>query len=109
MDQRTYNPTLVFVMLVAFLILLLAIAGPAGAAPNFTAADNEQHVIVNAGDRVDVTLRTDPQSGFTWMAIPDESAVLQHTGRAFERTALGGQGFQTLSFMVARPAARFCA
>jgi predicted secreted protein len=60
-------------------------------------------VLVGVGDRVDATLSSDPNTGYTWMPVRDESALIQHTGRTFQRTALGGQGAQTLSFIASRP------
>lgn len=103
MKQRTYNPLLTILLLVALLVVMLVMAGPAGAAPNFAAADNDQHVIVGVGDQVFVTLKSDPNTGYAWMTVQDPSALLQHMGRAFQRTALGGQGMQMLSFIAARP------
>ncbi len=103
MDQRTYNPLLTVLLLVALLVVMLVVAGPAGAAPNFTASDNDQRVTVGVGDQVFVTLRSDPSTGYTWTAVQEPGALLRHMGRAFQRTALGGQGTQTLSFVAAQP------
>jgi predicted secreted protein len=103
MFTRMYHLSTTLLVFTALLAVLLMMAGPARAAPNFSAADNDQHVIVGVGDPVSVILPADPNSGFTWMAAGDDGALLRHMGRSFQRTALGGQGMQTLSFVAVRP------
>jgi predicted secreted protein len=103
MFTRTYHPSITLSVLAALLVGLLVMAGPVGAAPHFSAADNDQHVIVGVGDQVEVALRSDSNSGFAWMPVRDEGALLRHMTRTFQRTALDGNGMQTLNFVAVRP------